>query len=474
MSDFRRRYSLLIAAAAAALVLGVLTPAAEAVTVRTTYPKLNGGRADFGSGGHSFGAPDNGGVVTWAYTWNINDLIVAKARVTGTLYWDDAFSSGCARLTIRFRQSTTVKATRTIDLCGPGGNANNTANQRSIDESYSSTEIDNVTVSANEVVGGTVIAGDSTRVNAPMLRNFPVNINSGTADFGSGSHSFGAPTGSARVTLERDTWTDNGVYVSNFSGEISGTLYWDSLSGPGCARLVYDSLDIDSVVLFAHTRDLCGPGGDANDSANRIGYSPGYNDTRLWKIRLRVGSLAGTSFVGVTTRTFDFNGEVGTFELDPVEATTAVKVPLTYALTWTVPEPQNWHALEYLQFRIRDESNTLLHVRWDEASNTFSLFNEAAGRFGAEMPAGGSARLQTPDATLYLENTSARVVNSPLGNGPTSPAVMLNLALSFKPSAAERVLTVDVAASDDFGNLDPWVEAGTLVVSPHPGDANVP
>jgi hypothetical protein len=52
-----------------------------------------------------------------------------------------------------------------------------------------------------------------------------------------------------------------------------------------------------------------------------------------------------------------------------------------------------------------------------------------------------------------------------LGIGPTSPSVLLNLALSFKPSVAGRAFVVEVAASDDLGHEDPFAEAGTLTVA---------
>jgi hypothetical protein len=132
--------------------------------------------------------------------------------------------------------------------------------------------------------------------------------------------------------------------------------------------------------------------------------------------------------------------------------------------TWTVPVPLNWHDLQSLQLRIRDDAGTALWVRWDEPSNTFSLFNEAAGKFGRGFAPGSKARLQTPEAILHLSDTSVSALSSVLGTGPTSPTVALNLALSFKPSAAGRTFYVEVAASDDLFNEDPFVQAGTLTV----------
>jgi hypothetical protein len=138
---------------------------------------------------------------------------------------------------------------------------------------------------------------------------------------------------------------------------------------------------------------------------------------------------------------------------------------LNYAFTWTVPEPSNWHDLDSLQLRIRDGAETILWVHFDEASNSFSLVKEASGRLGRAFPAGSPARLQSPQATLHLADTSVTPVSSVLGSGPTSPSVTLNLALSFKPSARGRTFRVEVAASDDLGNEDPFALAGTLTVT---------
>ncbi len=154
---------------------------------------------------------------------------------------------------------------------------------------------------------------------------------------------------------------------------------------------------------------------------------------------------------------------VGSGDLTPSEATVAVRERLNYAFSWTVPEGQNWHHLDFLQLRIRDDEDTILSALFDEPSNTFSLFNEATGEFGPAFPAGSPNRLQTPQATLYLADTSV------VASGPDSPTVTLNLALSFKPQAAGRTFVVELGATDkdNEGMLPDFFEqAGTLTVKP--------
>jgi len=151
----------------------------------------------------------------------------------------------------------------------------------------------------------------------------------------------------------------------------------------------------------------------------------------------------------------------GTFAVSSTEATVGVHDRLAYSLSWTVPDPRNWHDLEFLSLRIRDTDNTILWVLFEEASGTFSLVDTATGHpVEAGFPAGSPNRLQTPHATLYLAETSV------LASGPTSPTVILNLSLSFKPSAAARIYSVEVAASDEFGDAVDFTQAGTLTITP--------
>jgi photosystem II stability/assembly factor-like uncharacterized protein len=151
---------------------------------------------------------------------------------------------------------------------------------------------------------------------------------------------------------------------------------------------------------------------------------------------------------------------IGEFVLEPSAATVAVHDQLNYQFTWTVPDPLNWHDLNSLQLRIRDATDTIFWVSFDEASKTFSLVNPATGQLEKGFAAGSRNSLQTPQATLHLADTSV------VGSGPTGPSVTLNLALSFKPSAAGRTFLVEVAATDDLGNQDNFAAAGTVTVAP--------
>jgi hypothetical protein len=444
----------------AILTFGGLNSQALATQVQNTPVRINGGVADFGSGNHSFGSPGGNGAVMFDYT-SVNGQIVATARVTGTLYWD-ALASGCARLLIDFRDlNGNVLNTQIVNTqCpAPGFNANSAANQAPVDNSFASSNLHSVLLRTADVTAGTVNITCTTTttcppVNAPRTRNFSVLINNGESDFGGGTgHSGGAPTAAGTVSLTRTNGT--------MSGNVTGTLFWDTLNifQSGVARLRVDFQTIGGANLSSPPPfDLNGSGCCATDAKNQlaVGTAP-FSSGSLWRIRLRVGQVVGGSNVNVVEKIIAYDS-TGSFELTPNDVDVAVHEQVLYTFTWTVPEPLNWHDLKSIELRIRDDVETILRLKFDEASNTFRLFNDATGKFGPAFPAGHPNRLQTPEATFYLAGASI------VASGPTSPSVTLHLPLSFKPSAAGRTFNVEVRASDDEGNEPNFEQAGTLSV----------
>ena len=103
--------------------------------------------------------------------------------------------------------------------------------------------------------------------------------------------------------------------------------------------------------------------------------------------------------------------------------------------------------------------HVVAEVMFDEATNTLGLVDENTGLSKKSFAPGSQNRLQTPEATLYLADSSV------VGSGPTGPNVTLKLPLSFKPSAAGRTFKVEVRASDDEGNEPDFEQAGTLSVT---------
>ena len=468
LESFRARYRVfpwvnkankfLFSAAIAIVACFLLSSTASAIVVETANRTLNGGTADFGSGTHSFGGPSGAGVITFDYNTS-SGQVVALGRVRGTLYWDALVSGGCARLTIRFRDRfNNTLVSRQVNHCGPGGDANRSANQAAVDESFSSSLLDNIFISANEVVNGVLQSGATTTALAPTNRSYLELINNGPTDFGRGAHVLGSPMLGGYIEFVR--------FEGTMTGHVRGLLFWDTLKGAGCARMIIDYRNRSETVLDSIILNKCGIGGPAASLENSRDIENSFTDSALFQIRLRVGQAIDGLLHNEVSRLFNFNGLVGNFELEPVDATVTVGEPLDYAFSWTVPEPLSWRSLDSLQLRISDDSDTVLWLRFDEASNSFSLFNQAAGRFGRAFAAGSPVQLQSAQATLNLRDTQVTVIDNALGSGPTSPSVRLNLSLSFKPSAAGRTFRVEVAASDDQGNQDPFTAAGTLTVTP--------
>jgi len=171
-------------------------------------------------------------------------------------------------------------------------------------------------------------------------------------------------------------------------------------------------------------------------------------------------STTGPSAPGVTICSI-LNDDVvgGSFAIDPLDATADVHEDVGMAFTWTVPTPLNWHDIQFLNLRIREDDETVIYVHWDEYSNLFSLFDEATGRFSREYDPGSDYRLETSQALLDLSRTSV------VGSGPTGPSVTLNLGLSFKPQAAGHDYLVEVAGGNDLGDTSDFAQAGTLTVT---------
>jgi hypothetical protein len=148
---------------------------------------------------------------------------------------------------------------------------------------------------------------------------------------------------------------------------------------------------------------------------------------------------------------------VGSYDVAPDNAHVESGETVNYALTWTAPEGEVWRNISSIDFRLRKGNNTALEISWNEAANTFSLC-ETVGNGQAEdktctegeLP-GSASVLETSVAALHLAQSSV------VGSGPTGATVTLNLAVRFKDAAAGNY-TVEVAARDDFGNVDNFFE----------------
>lgn len=176
---------------------------------------------------------------------------------------------------------------------------------------------------------------------------------------------------------------------------------------------------------------------------------------------------------------------IGGFELSPDNAQLRADEQQAFSVNWTVPDNLVWRNLKSIDLRLRGGHGTALWVRWDEASNRFGLCqrgngggaddDDGAGAGGVnnthparssaasivctpgELP-GSAAVLSTALARLHMAHTTVT------GSGPTGQGVVLKLMLSLTGKAAGHSYRLELAAADDFGNLDAFVKASELRV----------
>ena len=151
------------------------------------------------------------------------------------------------------------------------------------------------------VLTAVIIAGLNLDANATIIKTSTRTVNNGSADFGSGNHSGGGPSGPATITFDWSTAT--GTFVA--TGRVQGTLYWDALWSGGCTRLVIRFRNSAGTSLRTRTIDECGPGGDANNLANRTGVDDSFSTGGdLADIRITVAELVDGTSVNAQSFTF--------------------------------------------------------------------------------------------------------------------------------------------------------------------------
>lgn len=455
--------------AVSTIVLGLLTASLPAwgVTSGVDRNVLAGsggadpGNADFGSGFHANGVPSGPYTVSWDYT-AVNGVVVVTARVSGTLYVD-RLGSGCSRLLVNFQDINfnNLFATQVVQFCGPGFDANNSANQHAVGiVSPADARIRHVQL----VIGSGATTGQIQNDRA-TTEFFPIVtaseiIDSGTADLGGAGpilHLFGAPVVpySASILLQ-----DNGVV----KGDVNGVLFWDSTAA-GTACAIIDFKSPTGAILATSTVSVTAPaGGNALQTSNQKSLDRAFSNASLFAIRLRVGTGTGTatapcsSMTGVTTKNYSLGPAVGSGVGIPFVARTDVGDETVYGIDWTVPSPNSWHSLDTLDVRLIDDAGEIMRIRWNESTNTFSAFNPRIGQFGVAVQPGSHARFESSESALVLDDTQV------VGSGPTGPSVRLDLALRFKPEAAGRTFTVEVKASDDEDDVQGWDVVGQIIV----------
>jgi len=123
--------------------------------------RVGNGTSDFGNGTHIGGWPLDAGEVEFK-RWPTE----IGAAVIGRLYWDAAFSSGCAQIVVDFQDAAgNTLNTASSKECGPGGNANDGANNRAVNLSWAHPALFKTRTRIGSVVNGNFV-GVTTRTQS--------------------------------------------------------------------------------------------------------------------------------------------------------------------------------------------------------------------------------------------------------------------------------------------------------------------
>ena len=296
-----------------------------------------------------------------------------------------------------------------------------------------------ITVKKGLWIGGETIFNDSTSVaegnSGRTLARFTVTMTMPGSDLDLVKVSYRTIDGTAKAESDYVATSNTLFFAENTTQTITVTVIGDT------------GFEADENFLV-QLSDL---------SANAVFVIP--NLTPAF-IGLQTTTQASVSARG-TIRNDDLNVvcclvAVGEAQLTPENSEVSVGEPVDLALTWT--HPVGWRKLNSLDLLLVDDEGEVLVTRWHEAENSFSLFNQAAGRFLRTSVAGSPRRFETSAATLFLQEST--------GGGPPGQTVTINYSLSFKPQAAGRTFSVEAFATDDAGNEQGFESVGTITVLP--------
>ena len=156
---------------------------------------------------------------------------------------------------------------------------------------------------------------------------------------------------------------------------------------------------------------------------------------------------------------------LGTGNLTPSDGGSAVGEPTTFSLTWTVPAPQVWRDLKYLDLRLADDQGIGLLARFIPGNPSALALLDGNGNIVSEGVPGTAGILNSPTATLDLAHSSFEA------SGPTSPTVTVNFTVALKASAAPgpgaRVYDTQILITNISGETSTPDNVGHWAVRPN-------
>lgn len=150
--------------------------------------------------------------------------------------------------------------------------------------------------------------------------------------------------------------------------------------------------------------------------------------------------------------------QVGIASMSPTELTVDVLTPFTIDLTWIHPE--RWRLLDEIEFRIVDDTDTAMWVKFEENGTElpFRHYNVKSRKYGDPVLPGSDVIFDTNLAKMFVANSVV------IGSGPTGPSATVRPSLQFKPKARGRTFRVELFVSDDLGNQQGWEHVGNIIV----------
>lgn len=349
-----------------------------------------------------------------------------------------------------------------------------------------STSIITNSLFANNVATGQVSAGAMVSRGALIMANTTISGNSGL-DAG-GLKIVGGAYQLLNVTIANNTGP--GVFVvvgAGAAGNFQNTLFANNT--PNCVGAVQFNPDItkqqnlstDATCPFPPGTNLVvgnpfieplgdnggptrthalRPGSPAIDAAFCVGFAPVTLDQR-GSARPIDGNSDGVALcdIGAFERAGGTGfGGVGVGTLSPRDATAGTNQPFTQVLNWDVPGPESWNALSTVDYRLRADGKIIFWVRWYQTTNLFQLLGADGNPQTEPILGGAPVQIGNEAVLLDISGLEGR------GTGATGLRAILTLRLIFADSLQGKLLTVEVAGSNDFGASDVFRAAGTIKI----------
>jgi len=184
-------------------------------------------------------------------------------------------------------------------------------------------------------------------------------------------------------------------------------------------------------------------------------------------ITVRISATGAPLLNSTAQGTIRNDDNVGVATLSPSAAVARSGDLVPFEFGWVVPaaKPDGtatnnaWRDLTNMRLRLIDQgSRVAFEVVWIQSTNTFQTSSRSGVLGKPFAPGPGIAGQETP---FFGLEPAAIVVRTAPG-----PAATLALPLRVKPGAIGKTFRIEGAATDDFGDEQPFEPLGTVTIVP--------